>query len=226
MKEEYDPDKAVSINLGRGCTERLVSILGGYTEGLSVMLTEPEEVKSLFDRYSDFMIEVFDKLNSLYPIDIVTYHDDWGTERDTFFSERMMEELVFEPTKKIIDHIRSRNAFFMLHSCGNITRFMPYILDMKVDMLQIQRRAVDIPELKRKYGDRIGFNTGLEGFAIGKGVTKEELTGLVRNTVDIYSPKGGFYPVLFMQDPEDIWNANVELYAYSREFYDNEQGRP
>jgi hypothetical protein len=38
-------------------------------------------------------------------------HDDWGHERDTFFSEKMMEELVYEPTKRIVQHVNPRAPF-------------------------------------------------------------------------------------------------------------------
>ena len=225
LKTEYNPDKGLNIDIGRGCTERLISLVGGYTEGMLALAVEPEAVRDLLDRYADFVISLFDKIHSLYPVDMVTYHDDWGTERDTFFSEKMMEELVFEPTKRIVDHVHSKDVYFMMHSCGNITRFVPYMVDFHADMLQIQRRAVDIPELKRKYGDKIGFNAGLEGYDFGSTVSNEELVKIIQNSVDLYAPGGGLLAAMFMNDSEQLWTALSELYAYSREFYDKEQGR-
>ena len=224
MKNTYNPNKALHINVGQGLTEMLVAILGGYTEGMLALATEPEAVKDYFDRFAEHMIEFFDLIYKLYPIDMITYHDDWGTERDTFFSERMMEELVLEPTKRIVDHVKSKNVFFELHSCGNIERFMPYIADMDIDFLQIQRRAVDIPKMKRMYGDKVGFNVTVEGLFPGDFVPKDELLSMIRNTVDLYGKSGGAYAVLFDREPERIWAAISELYAYSREYYDLERG--
>jgi uroporphyrinogen-III decarboxylase len=132
------------------------------------LAVEPDAVRALLDRFADFEIELFDLLYALYPFNMVTYHDDWGTERDTFFSEKMMEEIVFAPTKRIIDNIRSKGVFFELHSCGNIKSVLPYMVELKADFLQIQRRAVNIPELKQMYGDKIGFNSGIEGLVPGK----------------------------------------------------------
>ncbi len=43
-----------------------------------------EAVADFFERYADHVIELFDKVYSLYPVDMVTLHDDWGTEKDTF----------------------------------------------------------------------------------------------------------------------------------------------
>jgi len=221
MKNEYSADKVMHYDIGRGLTERFISITGGYSEGMLALAEEPEASKAFMDRYADLVIELFDALNALYPLDMITYHDDWGTERDTFFSETMLEELVMESTKKIIRHVQSKGVLFELHTCGNINRFMPHIIEMAPDVLQIQRRAVDIPKLKRQYGDKVSFCVPIEGYEPGVELTSEGLTELVRKTVDIYGKGGGFYVAPTSRDPEELWALLAELYAYSRELYDS-----
>jgi hypothetical protein len=156
---------------------------------------------------------------------MITYHDDWGTERDTFFSEKMMEELVFHPTKRIFDHIKSKGVNILLHCCGNINRFVPYMIDMNADLLQLQRRAVNIPDLKRKYGNKIGLDYGFEGLETEGEISKERLVELIRTSVDLFAPTGGYLASVSLSDPELVWLALDELYAYSSEFYDKEQNR-
>ena len=221
MKERYDPDMVMHINIHQGLTEMLVAFLGGYEEGMTALAIEPEACKDFFARFAKYMTDFFDMLDALYPIDFITYHDDWGTERDTFFSSKMMEELVYEPTKTIVDHIRGRGKVFELHSCGKIERFLPYMCDLNIDLLQIQRRANDMPMLKQKYGDRIGFNVGIEGLDFNTPPSKEELCQLIRNTIDIYGAGGGVYPSTYAVNPDDVWTIASEFYFYSREFYEN-----
>jgi hypothetical protein len=221
MKNEYDPARVMHYDIGRGCTERFISVVGGYSEGMLAFALEPEAVIDFLNHYADFEIALFDKIHALYPLDMVTYHDDWGTERNTFFSEAMFQEIVFPPTKKIIDHIRSKGVALELHSCGNITRFMPYILELKPDFLQLQRRAVDIPALKEQYGDLVGFNTGIEGLVPGETYDGEKLAEAVQRTVELYAAGGGFYSSVSGYSPEQTWIILAELYAYSREFYHN-----
>ncbi len=223
MKNMYDPTKLMHINIGQGATERLISIVGGYTEGMLALAVEPEAVRDFLNRFADFTIQYFDLVCSLYPVDMVTYHDDWGTERDTFFSEKMMEEIIFEPTKRILDHIKSKNVLFEFHCCGNVKRFIPYMIELNMDFLQLQRRANDLPALKKKYGDKIGFNVFIEDFMFGHPYAKEDLDEKLRKTVDLYGRGGGAYINIFEFDPEKAWNMVAEIYAYSREFYDNER---
>lgn len=220
MKNVYDPGRVVHVDLHNGLIQRLIAVLGGYTEGMFALSLEPEAVRAFFERLADHMIEMVDLFCSLYPVHLMTIHDDWGTEKDTFFSPAMMEALVYGPTKRIVDHIKSKGVSFMMHSCGNVTRFIPYLVDMGVDLLQIQRRAVDIPAMKKKYGDRIGFNVGIEGLALDGVYTKKDIIKQVHQTVDTYGAGGGFYANVAGRDPEMIWDTICELYAYSREYYD------
>ncbi|MCL1848869.1 MAG: hypothetical protein FWF83_04245 [Clostridiales bacterium] len=220
-------DTVLAINLGQGCTERLVALLGGYTEAMIAMAEEPEAVLDFLHAFADNLLERYDIIKALYPtVNLITYHDDWGTERDTFFSESFFESMVWAPTKKIIDHIKaSGDICFELHSCGKIERFMPYILDLGVNLLQIQRRANDMPMLKEKYGDRIGFCCMLEGVSADVPITKEERMAKIRQTIDLYGKSGGIYLTLGAPpDPETMWDSCYEAYCYSREYYDKERG--
>jgi hypothetical protein len=79
--------------------------------------------------------------------------------------------------------------------------------------------------LKAKYGDKIGFNTYIEGINRGEEIEKEQLLEAIRKTVDLYAAGGGFYTSCSAESPETTWDATFELYHYSREFYEHKQGR-
>jgi len=222
MKEKYDPEKVMHVNIYQNITEMLVAFLGGYGEGMMALAEEPEACKDFFWRFTDYMIEFFDLMDSLYPIDFVTYHDDWGTERDTFFSEKMMENLIFEPTKKLVDHIKGRGKVVELHSCGKIERFFPYIVELGIDFVWMQPRANNMSMLKEKYGDKVGFNFPIVGMEPGVQYTEEELVKMVRNMIDLYAKGGGYYPLLRGTDPQEVWTIASEFFCYSREFYENQ----
>ena len=82
---ELDPDKANAFVLFNGCFERLHSLMG-FENALCAMLTDPEEISDLFHAIADFKIKLIDRLITYYPVDTIVYHDDWGTNDNTFFS--------------------------------------------------------------------------------------------------------------------------------------------
>ena len=223
MEKSYNPDKVLHLDIFQGATERLVGLLGGYTEAMLALAEEPEACGDFLNAFADWEIAQIDKLYERYPINLLTYHDDFGTERDTFFSERMMEELVLEPTRRIVQHAKNKGAAFEFHSCGNIGRFMKYMIELNVDLLWIQPRANDMPKMKREYGDKIGFFSFYDRNLIPN-PTKEQIKEIVRETMETLGKGGGVYAHTFATDPQAAWDYCFELYCYSREYYDKERG--
>ena len=226
-QNRQNPGSVLAINVGQGCTEKLVAIMGGYEGAMIAMAEDKEAVKAFFDAFIDNLIERFDILRELYPdLALLTYHDDWGAEKDTFFSEQFFEDMVYTPTKRFVDHVKnSGDICFQLHSCGKIERFIPYMIDIGFDLLQIQRRANDMPMLKEKYGDKIGFCVMLEGVSADVPITMDERLEKLRHTIDLYAKKGGLYLTLGTPPEEDgLWKMIAEAYCYSRECYDKERG--
>jgi hypothetical protein len=226
MQNVYNPEKVLCTDIGIGCTERLVSLMGGYTDTMIAFATEPEACADFFERFIDFEIEHFDKLLERYPISMITYHDDWGNEKDTFFSAKMLEDMIYKPTKRFFDHIKSKDVVIELHSCGNINRFIPYMIELGVDFMQIQRRVVDFPAVKEKYGGKIGFCGGIEGLDFTSPTpAKDELLQMIRDTIDVLGAGGGLYLGMWMNDSEALWHGTNEIYAYSSEKYAEEQSK-
>ena len=213
MKEKHDPERALHIDIYHGPFQALADLLGGFSEALEAMFVEPEASRAFFDRFADWMIWWIDTLSALYPVDLFTVHDDWGTERDAFFSPDMMEELLFEPTKRIIDHVHSLGKLYQFHCCGKVDKFLPAFCALAPDYLQLQRRVNDTPRYKSLYGDRLGFNTALEGDP------GADIVGSIRHTLELYALGGGFLPLVRAASPEQLWNTYAELYCASRELY-------
>ena len=219
MATRYDPSKVLVLDIYHGPFQSLADFLGGFAEALEAMFVEPEACEAFFDRFAEWMIWLIDKLSGLYPADLFVIHDDWGTEKDAFFSPAMMEELLYEPTKRIIDHVNSLGKLYTFHCCGKVGRFLPWFCQLSPAFLQLQRRVNDIPAYKKEYGDKIGFNAGLENYIPGKPYADDELTRIVRDSLDILAPGGGYLPMVFGA-PDAVWKMAAEIYCYSREMFE------
>jgi hypothetical protein len=74
--------------------ERAGGRSGGYTEAMLALAVEPDACREFMCELSRFHCRMLDKIAKYFPTDMIMYHDDWGTERDTFFGEKMMEEIL------------------------------------------------------------------------------------------------------------------------------------
>ena len=201
-------------DIGQGCTERLVAVLGGYTEAMLALAEEPDACREFMAELSRFNNEMLDKVNKYFPTDMVMYHDDWGTERDSFFGERMMDEIVYEPSEIFFRHVKDSGIAILFHTCGCIKRFLPHMISLGADFLQIQPRANDVKAYKEQYGDRIGFDVGLIS------PTVEELIAHVDRGIEERGKGGGLFSTVFGGNEKVLWEGLQELYCYSREYYE------
>lgn len=214
-RDNYHPEKMNYYDFGQGCTERLIAVMGGYEQGLIAMIEEPEACREFMEELSRFHIRMFDRIAKYFPTDMIMYHDDWGTERDAFFSEKIMDELVYGPTEIFLSHVKKCGVYIDFHSCGKVERFMDRFVSLGADFVQLQERCNDLAEYKKKYGDKLGFDAYLLP------ITNESIVADARKNVDTLGEGGGLFSTIFGGDEEMVWNGIQELYAYSREYYEN-----
>ncbi|NLL38502.1 MAG: hypothetical protein GX254_02780 [Clostridiales bacterium] len=210
----YHADKMNYFDIGMGCTERLVAVMGGYEEALIALVEEPEACREFMAELSRFNCRMFDAINKYFPTDLVMYHDDWGTERDTFFGERMMEELVYGPNEIFFKHVKERGVAITFHTCGNIKRFVPYAISLGADFLQLQERANDLKAYKEQYGDKVGFDVYMLP------TTSEQIVEDMHRYVNNLAKDGGLFCTIFGGDEKILWDGMQEMYCYSREYYE------
>jgi len=208
----YHLGKMNGFLIGQGCTERLVSVLGGYEEAMLALAEEPDACREFMEEVSRYHCLMFDMITRNLPADMIMYQDDWGTERDTFFSERMMDEIVYGPSEVFLSHVKKSGAAIIFHTDGCIRRFVPHMISLGVDFMQLQIRANDIKAYKEEYGDKIGFDVYMLHFP-------GDATKIVPKCVGDVGMGGGLFSSVFGGLEEPLWNGLQELYCYSREFY-------
>ncbi len=213
-KSYYHSGKMNYYDIGMGCTERLVAVLGGYTEAMLALAEEPDACREFMNELSRFHCEMIDKIDKYLPTDMIMYHDDWGTERDAFFGERMMDEIVYEPSEIVFKHMRERGIAILFHTCGCIKRFLPYMVSLGADFLQLQARANDLKAYKEQYGDKLGFDL------VMRAETSEEMIRYIDQGVEDLGKNGGMFSTIFGGDEKILWDGMQELYCYSREYYE------
>jgi len=213
-RPDFHPEKMNYYDLGQGCTERLVAVLGGYTEAMLALAVEPDACREFMCELSRFHCRMLDKIAKYFPTDMIMYHDDWGTERDSFFGEKMMEEIVYEPSEIIFKHVKESGITMLFHTCGCVKRFIPHMISLGADFVQLQSRANDIKAYKEQYGDKLGFDLPMLG------ETSEEVVRSVSQNIQDFAKDGGMFCTIFGGKSEILWDGMQELYWGSREFYE------
>jgi len=129
--------------------------LRGYENFMMDLVTNKKLVHALFERLTDAYIkraENYLKVIGNY-IQVVLVNDDMGTQFGPMMSLDCYREMLFPYQKRLFQFIKSKTeAFLLLHSCGSVYRFIPYLIEAGVDALNpVQVSAVDMDTKNLKH---------------------------------------------------------------------------
>jgi hypothetical protein len=154
--EFLNNDKYNICWIQNGWFERLITFMD--FEGAILAIVDEDQkdaVKALFSRLSDLYIKLIDKFLLHFPgIDGFLIHDDWGSQKETFFSPSVVEEMIVPHMKRVTDFIHSKGRFCELHSCGQILKQVPNIIKAGWDCWAGQPMN-DFKKIYELYGGKI-----------------------------------------------------------------------
>lgn len=183
-KKILDPDRVKSIWCYNGLFERLMTFMG--TEGaLMAMIDEDQQdaVKALFSRLCDMYEVMIDLFIKYYDMDVLFFHDDWGTQRAPFFSLDTVREMLVPYIRRLTDYVHSKGKCFELHCCGKNELIVPAMIEGGVDAWSGQP-INDKAMLFDKYGDKFIF--GIEFPPLPKNASDEECYASAKEYFDRY----------------------------------------
>lgn len=146
-------------------------------------------VETIMDIFNDWTLAVVEKVNEM-DFDLAVISDDLCDQRGPIFSPQMINELFAPRYKKINAKL---NIPWLLHTDGN---FMPIIDDLMAFGMKgignIEPAAVDIVELKAKYGDRLTLFGNIDlHYTLTRG-TPAEVEESVRQRIEQVGPGGRY----------------------------------
>lgn len=218
-----DENRALYMRFSNGIFERLHGF-EDFEQAMVDLITEPEECRALFERIADYKIELFNCLRDVFPLDYIVAADDYGTARGPFFSTKLFEQTLLEPTRRFAKAVQARGTKFIAHCCGKVDDFIPYLVEeIGVDGLEIQDLN-DIPGILSRYGDRVLIEYKANPEIVHDDeVDGETMKAHIRSIVDTYgahcSPGAGVALNLQSSFRDKYYLMEEELYRYSFEKY-------
>jgi len=173
--------------------------LRGYENFMMDLITNKKLVHALLERLTDAYIsrcEQYLKVIGKY-IQVVLVNDDMGTQVGPMMSLDCYREMLFPYQKRLFQFIKSKTeAFLLLHSCGSVYRFIPYLIEAGVDALnpvQVSAADMDTKILKQEFGRDITFwGGGCDTQQILNKGTAADIENEVKKRTNDLAPGGGF----------------------------------
>ena len=202
-----------------GIYERAYAIMG-FQEFMLNLSIAPRAVHRLMDKITANKVEMARRIVAM-GFKIAHHGDDLGTQSATFFSKQTFREFVLPRLKEAWEPYNKAGLPICLHSCGNITDFIPDLLEIGMRVLEPVQPVMDLAYLKRQFGRHLTFWGGIETQNLLPFGTPQQVKEMARRTIRTLG-KGGRHIIAPSQEvmndvPIDNVKALVETIIEERQ---------
>ncbi len=186
---------------------------------LPAMLLEPEWLKDFCEVYTNFYIKHYEIVFREAGIpDGMFVYEDLGYKNGLFCSPDALSELVTPYHKRLVSFFKSYKLPVILHSCGDVRRAMPSILESGFDCLQPMeaKAGMNVVELAKEYSGKIAFMGNIDVTVLNsnnKPAIKEEIEYKLKALKKLKAP------YVFHSDHSIPPDVRFETYKYALEVY-------
>lgn len=164
----------------------------GFEKFAYAVYEQPDLVSAMFDKVGGLILSMFETMADMEWVGALWFSDDIAFASGTLLKPQFFRERFFPLLRYIGDLARRRGIPFIYHSDGVLWSVMDDIIASGVTALHpIEPKAMDIVEVKRRYGDRLALCGGIEVDTLARG-GREEVLSLVRRFLKDLGPDGGW----------------------------------
>lgn len=168
-------DQFLTLTMIPGILEQLHHFMG--MEGAMMALAlEPEATVELIDFYVEWeMAYARLQIDRIHP-DALFHHDDWGSGTSTLISPTMFEEFLLPAYQKLYGFYRESGLELIIHHSDSFAAtFVPYMIEMGIDIWQGVMTTNNTPELIERYGGQISFMGDIDSGIVDRADWTDEL---------------------------------------------------
>lgn len=201
-------DTFVFAELGFSLFERAWTLTG--MENLLVyMLTEPDFVKALFGKITEFNLKLL-KIYGDYDFDGYHFGDDWGQQHGTIMGPGHWRKWIKPSLAEMYAYAHKQSGFVSQHSCGDIHELFPDLIDIGLNVYQtFQPEIYDIKAVKDEFGGKLSFWGGISTQRLLPFETPEGVVKKAKEIMGIMSKNGGYIAAPTHSIPGDVPPENI-----------------
>lgn len=164
----------------------------GFETFSFALVENPELVAAVFDRIGSTIYGLFERMAQYEVVGALFYSDDIAYYSGLMISPATLRTYLFPWMKKIGDLCRQRHIPMIYHSDGKLWDMMEELIGLGVNALHpIEPKAMDIREVKARYGERLGLIGSVDVDLLARG-TPEEIRAVVKGLIEDVGRSGGY----------------------------------
>ncbi len=189
--------EGMKVSVSASLFENVIEAVLGFKGLFFLMRADPTLVEAVFNRCGQLVYEYYQSAVDCDVVGAIFHADDIGFRTGTMISPADLRRLLFPWLAKYAALAHEQGKPFWIHSCGNLYRNSPSVMDDLIDMVKIdgfhsfQDVILPVGEVKERFGNRIALMGGAD---IDKLATlpEDELRKYLRSILEACMPGGRF----------------------------------
>ena len=200
-------------------------------QALMYYITNEDEMHDMIKMLTDWELELAEGICSHLHPDAIFHHDDWGGEKNSFLRPSMFDDFFLDAYKQIYGYYHDHGVKMIIHhSDSYAANLVPEMIEMGINVWQGPMHTNNVPELVKKYGDKITFMGDIDNkFVDFDGWTPEDCFKAAYASIEsVGTPKGfipcitqggpgSVYPGTYMELTKAIDQYNIEHFGCTKE---------
>lgn len=137
-------------------------ILRGYEQFFVDLMTDESLATAVLEKLHVAYVRRLERFLGAFgdALDIVFLTDDLGTQQAGLISPELYRRMIYPWMADIVGRIKKAGKKVVMHSCGAVAEFIPFLIEMGVDAVnpvQVAAAGMNPRELVRRFGNDIAF---------------------------------------------------------------------
>ncbi len=171
--------------------------LRGMEQFLMDMVERPDLANEIMRRVADFYVGLLDRVMvaARGGVDLIWTSDDVAHQHGKLMSLRSWRELIAPHHERLNRRIHELGARVMYHCCGSVRPFIPGLVEIGVDVLDVLQFSadnMDPKDIKASFGGKLCFHGGMDVQSTLPHGSAEEVRRVTRERIEILGRNGGY----------------------------------
>lgn len=180
---------------------------GEITNTLCAFYDCEDEMHDVIKYVTEWELQLAEQICSKLQPEVIFHHDDWGGMNSTFMSVDMFEEFFMDAYKELYGYYHDHGCKYVFHHSDSYgATLVPDMIEMGINVWQGCMSSNDLPEMVKKYGDKITFMGGFDGAMIDvPDWSEENIKKHVYDYLDSVGTMKGFIPCIAQGGPGSVY---------------------
>jgi len=196
MASRHMPD-GMKATVSASLFENVFEAVLGYKGLFFLMHDDPQLVEAVFNNCGQLVYKYYQSAVECDVVGAIFHADDMGFRTGTMISPADLRRLLFPWLAKYAALAHEHGKPFWIHSCGNLYRNSPSVMDDLIDLVKIdgfhsfQDVVLPVGQVKSRFGGRIALMGGADMDMLAT-LPEDELRSYLRAILDVCMPGGRF----------------------------------